>query len=546
MSFANDLSGPADSNIRQTLFSYTSGRFMYNETKRLAERYVEFNVAALKEAVCKHTGRARVTSLAKLAEGRFNRVFLLALDDGLQVIVKIPFHNSFPKQYATASEVATLAFLRTKGVPVPKVYGWSSVADNEVGTEYIIMDYVSGVGLDTKWYNLTRQEQTTVAIQIVEVERILFNIPFGSYGSIYFKKNIPPKLQSNLYVHGVKDPLGDSDIFCIGPSVDYRFWYGKRAEMQVDRGPWRNPHEYLAAIGKRELEWTYRYGKPLEGDFPFNKIQPGMVYPGAYCALLEKYISMSPFLLPRDTRHPGNSPTLRHPDLTPSDVFISPETFKISGIIDWQHAVIIPRLLASGHPRLFKSPDGTPPPTPGAPQPPDGYESLDPEAKAQVDELLRRRYLYYFYDVFNRAKNHIHMISCANSLLEPRKQLVDYAGRQWNGSLISLRGALIQMCEWWALLQERSWETCPITFTAAEVKEQEAHEPIFFDFTGLVNCWREGIGGMSDNGWVRTEVYEQAAMQNRELKERLLENADPVEFDKIKRGWPFQDKEEFF
>ncbi|KAK2810896.1 hypothetical protein FQN50_002487 [Emmonsiellopsis sp. PD_5] len=533
-----------DSNPSRTLFSYTSGRFIYNEQKRLEERYVEFDVAALKEAVCKHTGRARVTNLMKLAEGGFNRAFLLTLDDCFQVVVKIPYHSSVPKHYATASEAATLTFLRSKGIPIPEVYGWSATADNAVGVEYIVMEFAPGIGLDTKWFDLTKQEQRTVAIEIVEVERKLFDIPFGSFGSLYFKKDVPPELQADLYAPGAEDPSGDSDT-CIGPITDDMFWYGKRAEMEVDRGPWRNPHEYLAAIGERELEWTKRFGKPLERDFPYNTLLPGVVSPSAYSALLEKYLAIAPFLLPKDAENHGSAPTLRHPDLTPSNVFISPETFKINGIIDWQHTVIVPRLLASGHPRLFENPDVEPPPTLDAPQPPDGYESLDHGTKAQVDELLRRRYLYYFYRVFNGAKNQLHLAACADPLLEPRKHLVDYAGRQWNGNLMTLRGALIRMREYWPLLQGQA-EKCPIDFTEAELKQHCENEPTWFDFTALVNYWREEIGGMSEEGWVRTEVYDHAVEKNRALKERFLNDADPDEVDKVAQGWPFQDKEEFF
>ncbi|EGE79026.2 phosphotransferase enzyme family protein [Blastomyces dermatitidis ATCC 18188] len=342
-----------------------------------------------------------------------------------------------------AGEVATLTFLRSKGVPVPEVYGWSATTDNAIGAEYIVMEFAPGIGLDTKWFDLTKREQRTVAIEIVEVERKLFGIPFGSFGSLYFKKDIPPELQADLYAPGVEDPSGDSDTFCIGPIADDMFWYGKRAEMQVDRGPWRNPHKYLAAIGKRELEWTKRFGKPLEKDFPYNSLLPGVIPPSAYSTLLEKYLAIAPFLLPNDAESHGSAPTLRHPDLTPSNVFISPETSKIRRIIDWQHTVIVPRLLASGHPHLFENPDVELPPTLDAPQPPDGYESLDPETKAQVDELLRRRNLYYFYRVFNGAKNQLHLAACADPLLEPRKHLVDFAGRQGNGNLMTLRGALI-------------------------------------------------------------------------------------------------------
>ncbi|KAL2367917.1 hypothetical protein RJZ57_007712 [Blastomyces gilchristii] len=134
-----------------------------------------------------------------------------------------PYHISVPKQYATASEVATLTFLRSKGVPVPEVYGWSATTDNAIGAEYIVMEFAPGIGLDTKWFDLTKREQRTVAIEIVEVERKLFGIPFGSFGSLYFKKDIPPELQADLYATGVEDPSGDSDTFCIGPIADDMF-----------------------------------------------------------------------------------------------------------------------------------------------------------------------------------------------------------------------------------------------------------------------------------------------------------------------------------
>ena len=301
---------------------------------RLQERYVEFDVAALKEAVSKHTGRGRVVNLRKLAEGGFNRVFLLTLENDFQVIVKIPYNLSVPKKYATASEVATLTFLRSKGFPIPKVYGYSATADNAVGVEYIVMELASGIGLDTKWFNMTKLQQRNVTLGIVDMETKLFSFPFGSVGSLYFKKDIPSEVQADLYVSGTADPDGDSNTFCIGPIADYMFWFGKRAEFEIDHGPCtflnyssttsflmfkltvfigREPLDYLLAIGKRELGWTQKFGKPLEKDFPYNTLLPGVISPEAYSALLQKYLAIAPYLLPTDPRNPGNQPTIRHP-----------------------------------------------------------------------------------------------------------------------------------------------------------------------------------------------------------------------------------------
>lgn len=83
------------SNPDQELLTYTSGRYLYNEKLRLAERCVRFNVLVLKHIAANSVGRRSVTSMQKLAEGGFNRVFLLAMDDGFEVIAKLHYVFSY-------------------------------------------------------------------------------------------------------------------------------------------------------------------------------------------------------------------------------------------------------------------------------------------------------------------------------------------------------------------------------------------------------------------------------------------------------------------
>ncbi|EPS27139.1 hypothetical protein PDE_02082 [Penicillium oxalicum 114-2] len=142
-----------------TLFTYSSGRFLYNEVARLREQHVRFDVAALETAIAKHVGHGKVKQLVKLSEGGFNRVLLATMEDGFKAIVKIPYKISVSKTYATASEVATLTFLRSKGIPVPEVYGWSSVNENGVGTEYVIMEHASEGSADTRWFDTTKYQK---------------------------------------------------------------------------------------------------------------------------------------------------------------------------------------------------------------------------------------------------------------------------------------------------------------------------------------------------------------------------------------------------
>lgn len=73
--------------------------------------------------------------------------------------------------------------------------------------------------------------------------------------------------------------------------------------------------DYLYANGWKEREWTSKYGKPLTNDFPHNTLLEGEVAPEIYVDLLDKYLAISPYLLPEDNAHPMNCPTLRHPGM---------------------------------------------------------------------------------------------------------------------------------------------------------------------------------------------------------------------------------------
>jgi len=73
-----------------------------------------------------------VVTMERLDEGGFNRIFLITMHDGFQMIARIPYPVTEPKFYAVASEVATMAFLRAHDLPVPEVYGYSPTSDNAV------------------------------------------------------------------------------------------------------------------------------------------------------------------------------------------------------------------------------------------------------------------------------------------------------------------------------------------------------------------------------------------------------------------------------
>ena len=225
---------------------------------------------------------------------------------------------------------------------------------------------------------------------------------------------------------------------------------------------------------------------------------------------------------------------------------IHPDTHRISYIIDWQHATVLPLLLVAGHPPLFENPDPTPRQGLIKPTLPADYDCLSEDEKVQASELYRRRMLYHLYHVFNGVYNKPHTKAVYNPLLLPRQHLVDRAGRQWSGNLVTLRGALIQIVKNWHHLDLSTESVCPVTFTESELKEHAEQEEMWFQGNALEKYWREELGDMSEEGWVRTEVYDDAVTKNQELKQTWLRTAGDDEEDRrqVEARWPFQDHEE--
>ncbi|KAG6819121.1 hypothetical protein H0H93_015162 [Arthromyces matolae] len=178
------------------LFNYTSGRWIVNDELRLAERKREFDVNELCRLAAQSVGRSSedIKTFVKLAEGGSNRVFLITMHDGFKMIARIPYPVTAPKFYAVASEAATLCFLRSCGLPVPEVYGYSPMSDNTAKTEYIFMEFVSGTKLSDLWTDMEEADIASVLRQLAQLESQLMSIPFPAGGSLYYTDDLAGRM----------------------------------------------------------------------------------------------------------------------------------------------------------------------------------------------------------------------------------------------------------------------------------------------------------------------------------------------------------------
>lgn len=253
--------------LESELFNYTVGRFLQvsyifsrpcltrdvlsaNDALRLRDRRRVFNIPGLFRIIAEalNCKTEEIVGFRKLGEGGLNRAFLVTLDTGFQLVARIPYPLTITKAYALASEVATMDFLRFKGLPIPKVYAYSYLSENDAETEYILTEYVEGTDLSQLWFDLKKDEIISFMDQLAKLESIMMSIPFPAGGSIYYARDLQNLCgNEGIPLEENEKTLLGKEQFCIGPDISVPLWYGRREQLDVFRGPCSS-HFYLFCL----------------------------------------------------------------------------------------------------------------------------------------------------------------------------------------------------------------------------------------------------------------------------------------------------------
>ncbi|KAJ5144279.1 hypothetical protein N7526_001787 [Penicillium atrosanguineum] len=195
--------------------SYTSGRWLRNDDHERHIRRIDFDFDELCRKVLGLFDGAKYIRNCEKKEGGFNRVFIFTLDDDSRAVARLPFTFAGPAKLTTASEVATIQYLqRNTSIPIPKILDWSDDAMNCVGSEYIVMEHVSGVQLHQKWPYMSGDQKVKCIDAIYRKLKEVTDIDFPAYGSLYFSTS-PLRSFATLPIEGG---------FCLGPHCGTRYW----------------------------------------------------------------------------------------------------------------------------------------------------------------------------------------------------------------------------------------------------------------------------------------------------------------------------------
>ncbi|PYH83028.1 hypothetical protein BO82DRAFT_382665 [Aspergillus uvarum CBS 121591] len=434
-------------------FDYTSGRWPINEAHQLKTRYISFNVPALQRIA------------GQLLESPMT--FSLQMENGREILARVPNPNTGHAHYVVASEVATLDFLRTVlQIPVPRVLSWSSFLQvNPVGAEYILMERVQGQRLSDVWDEMSEAQHFRLIKSLVEIGRKLVNAKFTLHGSLYYR-----------------------DTFLQGRTI---------ANREISRI--RNVHDRSSDVtvpGRKALQRRDDHIQFLE--------QISNVF--------------TPVLLHSDLHHHNIFGDMSDPKISSitdwqtvhtAPLFIPakfPSIFDCGDTYLW--GAVQPRL-----PKDFKT----------------LLPAVKKQAEDQLDRLRVKKFYKLASRKFNPAL--VDAMDKMRDNSDPTTFIFHIIGRSSEDGLLPLKKLLIQVFEKWDRIMERrgSTQACPISFSRTEIEESrqqvEAWAAAFEEFESL----RADLLG--DDGWVSHDDYEEAMSRwakNKATLESLRERLETL------------------
>lgn len=296
------------------------------------------------------------------AGGAFNKLYLVSHARSNTSYI---FRVSLPvcPFFKTESEAATLTHLRANtSIPVPRVFAWDSSPDNELGFEWILMEKIAGVPLLDIWRKIEWERKLVLIESLAGLVNQLGSHKFDRIGSLYFKSALTGcagDLEEESAGEGTPEKQGPKSVaeerfrattanaspmdFAIGPIFSPIFYLDNRLYLPGNGGPYRYASEWVRSEIEMQLRWVKR-GR-IEGDRSyakdFEKEAPEME---TEC---HRYLQILPSVFPYEE---CSSYRLHHGDLNLANILVSPGSFDITGIVDWEMINIVPLWKASDYP----------------------------------------------------------------------------------------------------------------------------------------------------------------------------------------------------
>ncbi|KAL2817336.1 phosphotransferase enzyme family protein [Aspergillus granulosus] len=515
------------------------GRFIVDEVENLRKREIRFDLNSLAKVAADSVGAARCIAVKKYPDGMFNKAFLMSMDDGQEVIAKVPNPNAGVPHLTTASEVATMDFEARQilDTPAPHVYTWNSQAKSHpIGAEFIIMEKTEGVPLSQVWSTIKLPQKLQVLLAITRLQKQWLTVSFSHYGSLYYTKDVQPPAGYQFIKDG--KAVRDSE-FAIGPATGRDWCDAGRSILDIEKGPWASLTQYLQAVGMREVKAI----QSLEPPKPIALFcGPKLYRPDTEKKItaLAWYRQVVDALIPKDTAI--TRVCLWHSDLHDGNVFVDPQNpEKITGIIDWQSCHISPLFNHNPDP-AFLDWDGLEPETLDlVPRP--KLSGLSPEERfAAVHEYTIQNISIGWRKLMHAKNPDLYRVvefrrTAAHGLIFLAHRMFEYGEAHFQSLLVDLKDT------WTGLPAITSDTPFPFDFSEDKIERIKLDSNGAVAGTELVVEVKERMGDLwPDKGFIEHERYDDCKAVLHEVKGLILEQLAETDEKKAEyeRYWPFE------
>ncbi|KAH9864621.1 hypothetical protein J1614_010556 [Plenodomus biglobosus] len=519
-------------------FRFTRGRFIVDETENVRQREVRFDLNRLARAAAESVGAAQCISVKKYPDGMFNKAYLMTMEDGQEVVAKVPNPNAGIPHFTTASEVATMNFAReVLDTPAPRVYSWNSRAKSHpVGAEFIIMDKVEGVPLSEVWDTMTLTQKLQLLLALTNLQKKWLRVSFSHYGSLYYTGDVQPPV-GNHYVEDGK-AIQDSK-FGIGPATGRDWIDAGRSNLDIERGPWASLMQYLQAVATRETHAVHSLKPPKQIALFCG---PKLYRPNREKKLtaLAWYRQIIDALIPKDTTTTQSH--LWHDDLHHDNIFVDPQNpEKIMGIIDWQSCHISPLFNHNPDPAFLEW-DGLEPETLDlAPRP--KLTGLSAEERSDAVREYTVQNMFIGWRKLMHSKNPA-LYQVVEFRKTPAYGLIFLAHRIFEYGEAHFQSLLVDLKDTWADLPSVTSHTpFPFSFSEEEIERIKSESDDAVAGTELVAAVKERLGDLwPDKGFIEHERYDDCKAALREVRDDIIEQLaeNDEEKEEYRRYWPFE------
>lgn len=337
-------------------------------------------------------------TISAFAEGSFNRLYCVSSP---QTTAEYIMRVALPVDpfYKTESEVATMDYIRQHtSIPVPGVVAYSSNSSNELGFEWMLLERIPGVPLHEVWDKMPFEAKMDLTVRLANSFKGLFQRQFPLIGSIYYngvwnQVDYTPSLSP--------PPTGDekaSDLdigtdktFVIGRMVTNSLVKDKRLLLRPDRGPFKTARE-LAIAETKLLSQRIRHLSPTPETDYYCEVDEELHEDGdEVLDTVDELLRVVPQVYSAEDT-PEDTKVLWHDDVSLQNVLVDPQTYELTGIVDWESVSIVPAWRTGrGIPYFLRGLPVSEPPPVGSVSP-EEEEELTTIREDWELTLLRRKY----------------------------------------------------------------------------------------------------------------------------------------------------------